>query len=56
MGLKDVSGSSLRHENGGGIGASLLHSVGDIGENREAEMLLTSFLGVCTTNDLGACM
>lgn len=46
---------SLRDEDGSGSCASLLHGITDIGEYRETQVLLTSLLRVCTTNNLGAC-
>ncbi len=50
-----VSGSILRNEDGGRVGAGLLHTFGDIGEDREAEVLLASLLGVCSTDYFGTC-
>ena len=43
----------LRDEDGGGIGASLLYALSDIGEDGEAEMCLAGLLGVCASNNLG---
>jgi len=54
-GLLDTSGGNRgRHEDGGGVGASLLHGIGDIGENRPAQVLLASLLGVGSTDNVGA--
>lgn len=44
----------LRDEDGGGSGAGLLHGVGNIGEDGEAEVLLAGLLGVRAANNLGA--
>lgn len=43
-----------RDEDGRGIGASLLHGIRDRSENRLAEVLAASFLGVGSTDDVGA--
>lgn len=47
--------ADLRYEDGSGSSASLLNGLGDISEDREAEMLLARLLGVCASNDLGTC-
>lgn len=44
----------LRHKDSGSICASLLHSFGNIAEDGETKMLLTSLLGICSSNNFGA--
>lgn len=54
-GLLDTGGGERgRDEDGGGIGAGLLHGIADIGEHRLAEVLLAGLLGVGAANDVGA--
>ena len=54
-GLLNTGGGNRRgHEDGGGVGASLLHGIGDIGENGPAQVLLASLLGVGSTDNVGA--
>ena len=45
----------LRDEESGGRGTGLLDGIGDVGENGQAEVCLSSLLGVCATNDFGTC-
>lgn len=54
-GLLNTGGGDGRgHEDGGGVGASLLHGIGDIGENGPAQVLLASLLGVGSADNVGA--
>lgn len=46
---------SLRDEDGGSIGTRFSNSIADICEDWPIEMLLSSFLGIGSSYDLGAC-
>ena len=46
---------SIRDEESGGSGASLLHSIGDVLEDREVEMRLAGLLWVGTADNFCAC-
>lgn len=52
--LNTGGGNRRRDEDGGGVGASLLHSIGDAGEDGLAQVLLASLLGVGSTDNIGA--
>lgn len=53
--LLDTGGGERgRDEDGGGVGASLLHSIGDIGEDGLAKVLLAGLLGVGSADNVGA--
>lgn len=43
----------LRNKDRGGGRSGVLHSFGNIRKHGEAEVLLSSLLGVCATNNLG---
>lgn len=53
-GFRSSNRRSLRHEDGGGGRARLLHGVADVGKDGEAQMRLAGLLGVCAANNLGA--
>lgn len=53
LSLSPPSLTDLRYEYGGGGGSGLLDGLGHIFEDREAQMLLASLFGVCTSNNLG---
>lgn len=44
---------SLRDEDGGGSGASLLHGLANIAKDGETQVLLTGLLGIRATDNLG---
>lgn len=46
----------VRDEETSSSGTSLLDGFTNVLEDREAEVSLTSLLGVCSTDDLGACL
>lgn len=46
---------TVRNKDGRGIGTSLLHGVCDGGEDRLAQVLLASLLGVRAANNVCAC-
>ena len=52
--IANTMGLDIRNEDGSGVGAGLLDTLGDIGEDGQAEMLGASLLGVGATNNLGA--
>lgn len=52
--LNTGGGNRRRDEDGGGVGASLLHGIGDAGEDGLAQVLLAGLLGVGSTDNIGA--
>ena len=52
--LNTGGGNRRRDEDGGGFGASLLHGIGDAGEDGLAQVLLAGLLGVGSTDNIGA--